>query len=194
LKVSPQEEILAKLKTTGTNFIDVDFTPEDRSIFDPSKGQGFDRKVHWRRPRDFMVANPSQGLYDPVVFDKSIEPGDILQGQLGDCWLLCAIACLAEMPSLIERLFLVKEYNEEGIYRVRVCKNGEWCEVIVDDYFPCFPNGQPIFSKGHGNELWVLILEKAYAKLHGCYKNLVGGSPYEAMMDLTGCPTTSFSF
>ncbi len=66
------------MKTSGSSYIDIEFTPEDRSIFDPSKGQGFDRKVHWRRPRDFMVADPSKGLYDPVVFDKSIEPSDIL--------------------------------------------------------------------------------------------------------------------
>lgn len=56
------------------------------------------------------------------------------------------------------------------------------------------PNGGPIFSKGQGNELWVLLLEKVYSKLHGSYKNIVGGLPHEAMMDLTGCPTTTFSF
>jgi hypothetical protein len=39
-----------------------------------------------------------------------------------------------------------------------------------------------------------LILEKAYAKIHGSYRSIVAGKPYEAMMDLTGCPTTSFSF
>jgi calpain-15 len=98
------------------------------------------------------------------------------------------------MPTLVERLFLTKDYNEEGVYHVKICKNGEWVEVAIDDYFPCFPNGAPIFSKGHGNELWVLILEKAYAKLHGNYKSIVGGMPHEAMMDLTGCPTTTFSF
>jgi hypothetical protein len=65
---------------------------------------------------------------------------------------------------------------------------------VVDDYFPCFPNGSPMFSRGHGNELWVLLLEKAYAKVHGSYKSLVGGLPHQAMMDLTGCPTTSFNF
>lgn len=77
---------------------------------------------------------------------------------------------------------------------MKICKNGEWQEITVDDYFPCFPNGGPIFSKGHGNELWVLLLEKAYAKIHGGYRNIVGGQPYEAMMDLTGCPTATYSF
>ena len=95
-----------------------------------------------------MIPDHNNGLYDPQVFDKTVDPSDILQGQLGDCWFLCAVACLAEMPSLIERLILTKEVNEEGVYRVRLCKNGEWQEVVVDDYFPCFPNGQPMFSKG----------------------------------------------
>lgn len=77
---------------------------------------------------------------------------------------------------------------------MRLCKNGEWTNVIIDDYFPCYPNGGPIFSRSNGNELWVLLLEKAYAKLHGGYKTLTAGLPYEAMMDLTGCPTMSLSF
>lgn len=141
-----------------------------------------------------MQPDPTKGLLEPQVFEKSIEPNDILQGNLGDCWFLCAVSCLAEMPHLVERLFLTKEYNEEGIYRLKICKNGEWQEVIVDDYFPCVPNGQPMFSRGHGNELWVLLLEKAYAKVHGGYKNIVAGKPHEAMQDLTGCPTTCFSF
>jgi len=24
---------------------------------------------------------------------------------------------------------------------VKICKNGEWREVVIDDHFPCFPNG-----------------------------------------------------
>jgi Calpain family cysteine protease len=107
---------------------------------------------------------------------------------------LCAVSALAERPALVERTFVTKEYNEQGIYMVRICKNGEWQNVILDDYFPCFPNGGPIFSRSNGNELWVLLLEKAYAKIHGGYKNLTAGSPYHAMMDLSGCPTMSLNF
>ena len=99
---------------------------------------------------------------------------------------------MAEHPSLLEKLFVNKIYNEEGVYRVRLCKNGEWQSVTVDDYFPCFVNGGPIFTSAKGGELWILILEKAYAKLHGSYLALRGGYSCDGLQDLTGCPTISY--
>ena len=54
---------------------------------------------------------------------------------------MSALACLAERPALIERLLITKEVNDEGIYKVKLCKNGEWVIVTVDDYFPCHPMG-----------------------------------------------------
>lgn len=35
-------------------------------------------KVHWRRPRDFMIPDPSKDLLEPQIFEKNIEPNDIL--------------------------------------------------------------------------------------------------------------------
>jgi calpain-15 len=50
-------------------------------------------------------------------------------------------------------------------------------------------NGGPMFSTANGNELWAILLEKAYAKLHGNYWQLRSGYVADGMMDLSGCPT-----
>ena len=36
--------------------------------------------------------------------------------------------------------------------------------------------------------MWVLILEKAWAKLHGCYYLIEAGMTKESLHDLTGAP------
>jgi len=80
------------------------------------------------------------------------------------------------------------------MYNVKFCKMGKWQVVTVDDYFPCFFEGQPMFSRSHDNELWALLLQKAYAKYHGSYLSIRAGYCFEAMMDLTGCPTLYYNF
>lgn len=107
---------------------------------------------------------------------------------------MCALASLAERPKLVENLFITKNKSNEGVYRIKFCKNGEWIEVTIDDYFPCLPFRGPLFSRAHDNEMWVLLIEKAYAKIHGNYFTLRGGFANEGMIDLTGCPSTNYDF
>jgi calpain-15 len=45
-----------------------------------------------------------------------------------------------------------------------------------------------------GEELWVLLLEKAFAKLNGSYSAIKAGKPFEAMIDLTGAPYREIRF
>ena len=56
----------------------------------------------------------------------------------------------------------------------------------VDDYIPCAPAGGPVYSRAHGDALWVVLVEKAAAKCVGSYAALEGGPAYEAMMGCLG--------
>ena len=84
-----------------------------------------------------------------------MEPADIKAGPLSSKWILCALAALAERPHLVERLFTSKEYKANGAYRLKICKSGVWQEVTIDDYMPCALEGMPLYTRTHGNELWV---------------------------------------
>lgn len=183
-------------------FFDLDFLPHDISVYNHIDFEKpLDVAIHWRRPHEFLMDKMSQDQLEEYnmiqVFYDTIEPSDIRLGSksedLQNHYFLSALSILAQRPPLIERLFITKQWNQEGIYRVRICKGGEWLEVTVDDLFPCEPNGSPIFASGVQNEIWALILEKAYAKVHGSYFLLKGGFVNEALMDLTGCPTSSYS-
>ncbi len=123
------------------------------------------------------------------VFKDGIESDDILQGCLGNCYFLSAVAALADMdPQNIEDLFYTKERNDEGCYGVYIRVNGIWNLVFVDDYFPCVKRGDKYefyFSRTNGPELWVILLEKVWAKLYGSYFLTIGGNSGEVLDALT---------
>jgi calpain-15 len=49
-----------------------------------------------------------------------------------------------------------------------------------------------VFSTSAKNDLWVLILEKAWAKLHGSYERIMKGKTHNILRDLTGAPVFEF--
>jgi len=85
-------------------------------------------------------------------------------------------------------------YSQLGVYEVRLYKEGIEEIVQLDDYIPCYPLKGPVYSKANGYELWVLLLEKAFAKYNGSYATLAAGKPFEALVDLTGMPWYEFRF
>jgi calpain-15 len=114
---------------------------------------------------------------------------------LGTCYFLASLSAIAEKPDRIKRLFLSRKINKAGIYCVSLCINGIFEEIILDDTIPMTigPNGKDMISnKTKTNELWAMLIEKAYAKVHGGYMNIDGGLTREALKDLTGAPTETF--
>jgi len=75
------------------------------------------------------------------------------------------------------------------LYGIWLCVNGVWELVTVSDQIVCLNElSGPAFSKANGNELWVLLLEKAYAKVYGSFSKIVNGMSGKAINDLTGAP------
>ena len=111
---------------------------------------------------------------------------------MGDCYFLATLASMAEVPSKIEALFETKEVNAAGIYMMYFFINGVKTPVIVDDNLP-YRNGRLTMAKGKGGELWVCLLEKGWAKLHGSYARMAFGWPEFAGVHLSCVPSRHFS-
>ena len=164
-------EIEKILKSSNLVFTDFDFPPQD-----------FLEKVcfAWKR---LVSVYPSSKL-----LPEFIEPFDIIEGDGKDFWVKSAIEVLAERPECIKRLFITKQVNPFGIYRVKICKNNKWTFVTVDDYVPFLPNGTCLICTAVDKTYWPCLLEKAYCKAFASYEVINSNALNEILMDFTGCP------
>lgn len=134
---------------------------------------------------------------DFSVISNSVTPSDIHQGALGNCYLLAAFASLANIRNgeLIKSFFVeLPDYKNKvnlpknNVYVTRWLINGKPRYVSVDDWVPGKDN-EPSFSKTTGDhDVWGLILEKAWAKIHGNYMITQAGWHTNVWHSLTEAP------
>jgi len=177
------EDIMSMCRIFSNQYVDADFLPGKQTL----KGQA----VAWRRAGEL---NKERDTSPWAVFKGTPQAEHIQQGNLGDCWFLSALSVLATRPHLLLSTVVTHEYNDVGVYQARFCKDGQWQVVTVDDCFPVTSWGSLAYARGSHNQLWVPIVEKAYAKLYGSYSAIESGTCREALSDLTGAPCEDIDF
>ncbi|WKY09591.1 hypothetical protein Q1695_002168 [Nippostrongylus brasiliensis] len=189
--------IVSFCKQFKTTFIDDGFPHSSKSIGDLQSGEAgavvgaIPSLFIWLRPEQMFTKD---GRAWPWTVFRDPRSSDIEQGCLGDCWLLSAMALIAERPDVLEHILLTKEYSVFGVYQVRLCIDGQWKIVLVDDFFPCRVESRSMaFADGRKNQLWVPLIEKALAKELGSYSRLRAGRTIEGLATLTGAPVEMIS-
>lgn len=153
---------------------------------------------------DLSIVAP-QGVYnyqDPNKKDQLYRKGkedsheiaanDVQQGDLDDCFILAPIAALAQSdPTTIKRMISLQK---DGSYKVTLhlrmdanTKERTKTIIHVKNEFVRTKAGKAAYAGMGDRELWVQVLEKAYAQAMGSYTQIAqGGDPSEMLEVFTG--------
>ena len=190
------EQILEEYKKDKSKvFVDKNFHPTDDNIdnldlFSPDEKVN-NAQLTWKRIDEVFTA--------PLFEKTKIHHLYIKQGHLGDCYFITALSRIAKDSELVPILFetglpdqiLGKVPNSINIKCGAVVIYfkvfGLRTPVLIDTRIP-FKKSQPIFSRpiDLDKSPWFCLVEKAYAKLNGSYKNIKGGNFSESFYFLFG--------
>jgi calpain-15 len=89
---------------------------------------------------------------------------------------------------MIYRLFPLLK-NPSSIFGIRLFIDGRWKTVITDAFFPVDKNNRLVYARSNNEDLWIMLIEKAMAKIYRSYEDIHLGWTEEGLNVLTGAPT-----
>eukprot|EP00981_Chlorochromonas_danica_P009924 scaffold2913_cov181-Ochromonas_danica.AAC.18 len=190
-----EERIIENMVLDGRTdlYEDLDFLPTRQSLYNsekliPEYDDEIFQRVVWCRPKDI---SESSAYFDPYSHMLSVQ-----QGSLPDDVFLGTLLAVAVYSKydLIENIFASRpeDFVKFGIYTCRFYVDGEWVEVITDTNLPCLRDNAtgrlaPVYGRSPLiNELWIPLVEKAFAKAMGSYEAIASIKVQKALLHLTG--------
>jgi hypothetical protein len=117
------------------------------------------------------AASTTYRMVSGSLFQNGPSYTDITQGQIGDCYFVAALAGVAKFsPQVIQQMVTD---NGDGTYTIRFYNAGVTDYVTVDRSLATTSSGAIEYAgvgggnfSNSGNELWVALIEKAYAQIN----------------------------
>jgi predicted nucleic acid-binding Zn-ribbon protein len=152
------------------------------------------KKLHTNKNKAIMPGRGMGVLDQPnMKLIGDIDPSDVKQGIVADCWLLSGVSTLAEYDGAIRRLFrktkdfdLMPFSDKPNLYTVTLwdVKNWKEVDIVIDERLCSKPdawnrNGENKLlgaKPSADSELWVPYLEKAAAIHCGGWDNISYGA------------------
>ena len=141
------------------------------------------KEIEWKRISDVYP--------NAVIYEENLNLEDINQGKVSLCYFLSSLTSLIKYQKFLSQIFLTKKMSNQCYYELILFINGEFQIEIIDNYIPFKKKkNKPYFSHPNNNELWVFLLEKAWAKINGGYAKIIEGWPSDVLSCITGFNTT----
>jgi hypothetical protein len=121
----------------------------------------------------------------------------VAEGNHGSAYMTSALATISGHPDVVKDMFCnrKKEVNRSGVYCIRLYIRGKPWIMTIDDEVG-FDNGTNslYFSNVINNNIWPVLLEKAYAKMKGTYSFIDSTHAATGLRAVSGAPVITTEF
>lgn len=128
--------IVKECRRTNRKHYDHDSVTQDVSMDDIFSLERRNTEKGERRSYDPVPASSKRvGVIfeNPQFFMDEAIPSEVLQGRVGNCWLISSLCALGNQPDLIAKLCVARD-EKIGVYGFVFFRDGEWISEVIDDF------------------------------------------------------------